>query len=487
MIKRILPLILVVFCFGGCTLAPKYTRPEPPVPSQWPTGPAYKTDTAAVKGPMTVDLGWRTFYAGQQLQQVIDLAIRNNRDLRIAVLNIQKARAIYRISYTALLPSIDGSGVKTEQRFPSDLSSAKDISTDTPVASIARQYNVGVGTSGYEIDLFGRVRSLKDQALEQYLATEEAQRAARISLMAEVANAYLALAADRERLGLAKETLRAQQSSYDLIDKRFTVGASSELDLKQAQTRVDAARVDVALYTRLTAQDENALTLLVGTSVPVELLPKELGSGIMISEMAFSEVPSDALLGRPDILQSEHQLKAANANIGAARAAFFPRITLTTSVGTSSAHLSGLFAAGSTAWTFIPQVTVPIFERGVNWANLTIAKADREIMVNQYEKAIQAAFREVADALAQRGTVDDQIAAQQSLVNATEQTYRLSDARYKSGIDSYLAVLDAQRSLYSAQQGLIGLRQVKLSNLATLYKALGGGREEAETKGGAGK
>ncbi len=476
MIRRIVPLVVLLVGlagFTGCTLAPEYSRPTPPIPSSWPSGPAYKADSISHTGSLTADLGWRTFYADERLRKVIDLALANNRDLKIAVLNIEKTRAYYRIQYMALLPAVEGKATKTEQRFPVDLSSGLD-DYSLPAATISRSYSLTVGTSSYEIDLFGRIQSLKDQALEQYLATEEAQRSARISLIAEVANAYLALAADRERLRLAQETLKAQQTSYDLIEKRFTVGASSELDLRQIQTRVDAARADMAFYTGLTAQDENALTLLVGSQVPSDLLPKELGSGMILNDIAMNEVPSEALLRRPDILQAEHQLKSANANIGAARAAFFPKIALTTNVGTSSAHLSGLFGAGSRAWTFIPEITIPIFERGLNWANLTIAKADREIMINQYEKAIQKAFREVADALAQRGTVGDQIAAQESLVDATAQTYRLSDARYNMGIDSYLSVLDAQRSLYSAQQGLIAMRLAKLTNLATLYKALGG-------------
>jgi multidrug efflux system outer membrane protein len=330
-----------------------------------------------------------------------------------------------------------------------------------------------LGISSWEIDFFGRIRSLKESSLEQYLATEQALRSAQISLMAEVASVYLTYAADGENLKLAQSTLAARLATYNLIQRRFDVGASSALDLRQAQTTVEAARVDVAGYTRLVALDENALNLLVGAPVPPELLPAELNAVTPPKDISPG-LASDQLLRRPDILQAENQLKAANANIGAARAAFFPRISLTSSIGTSSMELSGLFKAGSGVWAFAPDITLPIFDAGSRFASLKVAKADRDIFLAQYEKAIQTAFREVADALAQRGTLGDQIAAQESLVEASAETYSLSNARYMQGIDSYLAVLDAQRSLYAAQQGLITLRLAKLNNMVTLYKALGG-------------
>jgi multidrug efflux system outer membrane protein len=340
-----------------------------------------------------------------------------------------------------------------------------------------KQYNANVGISSWELDFFGRIRSLQDRALEQYLATEQARRSLQIALIAEVANTFLAYAADRESLKLAQETLQSQDASYRLIEHRFRVGVSNEVDLRQAQTRVDAAKRDIALNTSRVAKGENALALLVGLPVPAELLPAQL-----IADTAFNDITiglsSEELLKRPDILQAEHQLKAANANIGAARAAFFPRIALTSNIGTTSDALSRLFKAGSSAWLFVPQITMPIFDARL-WSALKGIKVEREIVLAQYEKAIQAAFREVADALAQKGTMEDQLMAQQSLVNATAETYRLSDARYKSGIDSYLPVLDAQRSLYIAQQVLITLRLVKLANLVTLYKVLGGGSDSA--------
>jgi outer membrane protein, multidrug efflux system len=468
MIRYALLIIFTVVCLTGCgTMAPRYDRPEPPIPPAWPTGPAYKGPAAGQTGPAAADVGWRKFYTDEKLQMVINLALNNNRDLRVATLNIEKARALYRIQRADLFPTVLAAGSGSEQRQPAAISM-------TGESMVARQYSVGLGFTSYELDLFGRVRSLNDRALEQYFSSEQARRSFQIALIAEVANTYITLAADRERLTLARDTLESQEASYRLMAHRFRVGVSTELDLRQAQTRVDSAKVDIAFYTGRVAQDENALTLLAGASVPSELLPARMSADAVLSDITVG-LPSEELLKRPDILQAEHLLKAAQASIGAARAAFFPRITLTTAFGTVSPELSGLFGAGSDTWGFAPQITLPIFDAGRNMAVLGVAKADREIFLAQYEQAIQGAFREVADALAQRGTLGDQMAAQQSLVNATDATFRLSDARYKSGIDSYLGVLDAERSLYSAQQGLIAIRLARLSNLVTLYKVLGGG------------
>jgi multidrug efflux system outer membrane protein len=465
MIRKGLPIILTVICLAGCTMTPTYTRPTAPVPARWPTGPVY-TEAAAGTGSEAGAIGWRRFYVDEKLQKLISLALSNNRDLRIAALNIERARALYRIQRAELYPAVGASGGYSEQRVPADISQTGEGMT-------SREYSANVGVSAWEIDFFGRIRSLKDRALQQYLATEQASRSAEISLAAEVANAYVMFAADRENLKLAQSTLEAQEATYKLIQRRFEVGASSELDLRQAQTRMEAARVDTARYNRQVALDENALSLLVGSSVPADLLPGELTTDTVLRDVSPG-LSSEVLLLRPDILQAESLLKAANANIGAARAAFFPRIVLTGSIGTVSDDLSRLFMAGSNTWTFAPQFTMPIFDTRV-WSALTTIKVEREIALAQYEKAIQVAFREVADALAFRGTAGHQIAAQESLVQASADTYRLSDARYTKGIDSYLPVLDAQRSLYSAQQGLITLRLVKLTNLVTLYKALGGG------------
>lgn len=458
------------FCLNGCsTMAPKYTRPAAPVTAAWPSGPAYTAEVAKQSQKQLADIQWGEFFVDPQLQKVIELALTNNRDLRVAALTIEATRAMYQIQRAVLFPQIDGTAAGIVQRVPADLST-------TGQAATARLYNVGLGVSAYELDLFGRVRSLKDQALEQFLATEQARRAVQICLVAEVANNWLTLAANRERLKLAQDTLESQQSSFNLIRQRYEAGASSLLDLRQAQTRVDSARVDIAFFTAQLAQSENALNLLVGKPVPPELLPTKLGSVTALKELVPG-LPSDVLLRRPDILQAEHSLKAANANIGAARAAFFPRISLSSSFGTASAKLTDLFQPGQAVWSFAPQISVPLFDAGSNLANLNVAKAECEIAVAQYEKAIQTAFREVADTLASLGTLGDQLEAQLSLTEATADSYRLSEARYIRGVDSYLEVLDSQRSTYSAQQNLINVRLARLANQVTLYKVLGGGGE----------
>ena len=467
--NRSFPLLLCMFTAltVGCSLAPTYSRPEAPVPAAWPDGPVY-TQRQTVVGTTDVSkIKWKEFFVDEKLLRIIDLALANNRDLRVAALNVERTRALYRIQRSELFPMVDAAGAWSKERVPG-------IVSGTGQPATVELYNVNLGISSWELDLLGRIRSLKDAALERYLATEQARVSAQISLVSEVASTYLTLAADRENLKLAQSTFETQRETYEMIRRRAEVGTSSDLDLRQAQTRVDAARVDIARYTSQVSLDENALTLLVGSPVPADLLPDALS--YVTSPRDFTPgLPSEALQHRPDILQAESLLKAANANIGAARAAFFPRITLTTSIGTTSDQLSGLFKSGSETWSFVPQIVLPIFDAGSRWANLDVAKADREIALSQYEKAIQTAFREVADALARRGTLGDQMDAQRSLVDASAESYRLSDARYARGIDSYLNVLDAQRSLYSAQQGLIAVRLARLTNLVTLYKVLGGG------------
>jgi multidrug efflux system outer membrane protein len=433
------------------------------VPASWPASSGPQADNTK---QAAADVPWKEFIVDEKLQKVIGLALSNNRDLRVAALNVQRTQALYRIQRAELLPSVNAGAVFSKERVPGILSGSGQPKT-------TELYNVNVGISQWEIDLFGRIRNLSDAALEQFFAVEQARASAQIALVAEVANVYLALAADRENLKLAQSTLETQQETYEMIRRRAEVGASSDLDLRQAQTRADAARVDIARYTSQVALDENALRLLVGSPVPPELLPDALDD--VAAPRDFTPgLPSEVLQRRPDILQAEAQLRAAHANIGAARAAFFPRIALTTSIGTTSDQLSGLFTSGSETWSFIPQIVMPIFDART-WAAYDVTKVDREIALAQYEKAIQAGFREVADTLAQRETLGDQLRAQQSLVEASEAGYRLSDARYTRGIDSYLRVLDAQRSLYSAQQGLIVVRLARLANLVTLYKVLGGG------------
>lgn len=460
---------LILLTLSACTLAPTYERPAAPVADTWPSGPAYQATASQAQSAAAIP--WRSFVLDNQLRQVIDLALANNRDLRIATLNVDKFRALYQIERAQLFPHVNANAGASVQRVPATLSGS-----GSPV--IRRQYSVGLGVSAWELDLFGRVQSLKDQALEEFLATDEARRAAQISLIAAVAESYLTLAADRAQLELARQTLESRKTSFDLIRKRFDAGVSSALDLQQAQTTIDTARLAVARFTQLVAQDENLLTLLVGTPVPAELLPAQLVEESALVQEVAAGLPSETLLERPDILATEHRLKGANANIGAARAAFFPRIALTGSVGFGSNQLSSLFKSGSGAWSFAPQITLPIFDAGSNRAGLKAANVERDIAVAEYEKAIQTAFREIADTLAERGTIDEQLAAQQSLTDATTESFRLSQARYDKGIDSYLTLLDAQRSLFSAQQNLIATRLTRLANRVALYKALGGGASE---------
>ena len=463
----------IVVCLGGCTLAPKYARPAAAVPAEWPVSAAYQDLQAATNAPEASQLMWREFFSDEKLQQVIGAALTNNLDLRLAALNVEQARALYGIQRAELLPTVSAVGSGSKQRVPADLSTTGHRQT-------VGQYSADLGVASWEIDFFGRIRSLKDRALEEYLATEQARRSAQILLVSSVAEAYLTLAADRESLRLAETTLVSQQGAYRLIKRRYDLGLVPELDLYRAQTQVDAARGDVASFNQRVAQDENALNLLVGSQTPSELLPAQLGD-VTLPKDIRAGLSSEVLLRRPDVLQAENLLKAANADIGAARATFFPRISLTAAIGTASSELSGLFKAGSGTWNYAPQIAMPVFDART-WYAFKAAKVQRELAVTRYEKAIQGAFREVADALAVRGTVDRQVSAQQSLVHAVSETYRLSSARYDKGVDSYLNVLDAQRSLYGAQQGLVSLRLTKLASLVRLYAVLGGGADPSESR-----
>ena len=460
---RLVALVPAALALAACTMIPKYQRPAPPVPPAWPEGAA---PAEAAPGAVAAETRWEDFFTDKRLAGVIGLAVQNNRDLRVASLTVDKVQALYRIQRSELFPTVGILAQGEKIRVPGK-------ETDSGVAKTTSAYSVNLGTTAWEIDLFGRIRSLKAAALEQYLASQQARRAAQISLVAAVAGEWLALAADTESLQLAKDTLDAQQASYDLILKSRDAGIASDLDLRQAQTQVETARVALAAFAGQIATDRATLDVLAGTPVPPDLLPDRLSE--VSGATLLAGVPSDVLLGRPDILGAEHQLKAANANIGAARAAFFPRISLTAAVGTVSSELSGLFAAGSGSWTFAPQIAAPLFTGGFNKANLDSAKIDRDIAVAQYEKAIQSAFAEVTSGLTLRTTLVSQREAQQALVDALDATYRLSEARYKVGIDSYLAVLVAQRALFAGQQILINARFAEQANLVTLYKVLGGG------------
>jgi multidrug efflux system outer membrane protein len=459
---------------AGCTMAPKYNRPAAPVPGNWPTGQAYDSaETASENAKAAADLKWQDFFTDEKLRQVVQLSLTNNRDLRVSMLNVERARSLYRIQRNEMLPSLSASAGGGRRRVPADLSGSDHRAT-------LEQWNVDLGVYSWELDFFGRIRSLKQRALQEFFATAQARRSAQILLVSSVANTYLTLAADRENLALSETTFTNQQGSYDLVKKRFDLGLTPELDLFRARTQVETARGDVARFKQLVAQDENALNLLVGTPIPSELLPGGLKDVAPTSEISAG-LPSDVLLRRPDVLRAEAMLRASYADIGAARAAFFPRISLTATLGTASGDLSGLFKSGSGTWSYAPQVVMPIFDTRT-WSALRTTKVQREIALAEYEGVIQSAFREVADALAVRGTVDQQVSAQTALVEAVSQTYRLSNFRYEQGIDNYLAVLDAQRSLYGAQQGLVSLRLAKLANQVRLYGVLGGGWREVPEK-----
>jgi len=450
----------------GCTLAPRYARPSPPVRETWPSGPAYRDLTAVTNTPCTAETAWREIYTDAGLRGVIEMALTNNRDLRIASMSVERARAYYGIQRAGLLPAVDAVGSASKARTPGDLASSGKAQT-------TERYDANLGVAAWEIDFFGRIRSLKDRALEEFYASEQARRSVQILLVSSVAQAYFALAADRANLRLSQNTLEAQQAAFDLVQRRYDLGLVPELELFRAQTPLEVARRDVALYQQRVAEGENALNLLAGGPVPIELLPADLDA-VCPPRGVSAGLSSAVLLNRPDVQEAESLLKAANADLGAARAAFFPRVTLTAALGTASGELSGLFEAGSGAWSYAPKIVMPIFDART-WSAHKAARVQRELAVAQYEKAIQSAFREVADALAAQGSVGTQLGAQQSLVKALSETYRLAQSRFDKGIDSYLGVLDAQRSLFAAQQALNFLRLQKLSNDARLYAVLGGG------------
>ncbi|USS53579.1 efflux transporter outer membrane subunit [Pseudomonas kermanshahensis] len=459
-------LILCAALLCGCSLAPDYQRPDTPVATQYPQGPAYAGDVQ--KHPTIED--WRQVFHDPALRQLIDSALANNRDLRSAALNVEAYRAQYRIQHAELLPKVSANGQGQRQYLPRRM-------TGTDQGMISSTTAATLGVSAYELDLFGRLRSLSDQALLTYLASDQARRSTQLSLVASVASVYLTWRADQELLTLANETLAADERSLRLTANQRRAGTVSALDQIQARTSVDSTRAAVARYKRQVAQDLNQLTVLVGAPVADGLGALPLADEQIASLQAG--LPSDLLQRRPDILQAEYQLRAANADIGAARAAFFPSISLTANAGSTSPALSGLFDAGSGTWLFQPQINLPIFTAGSLRASLDYAQLQKDIQVAQYEKAIQSAFQEVADGLAARATYQRQLQAQRDLVASNQRYYNLAEHRYRIGVDSSLTFLDAQRSLFSAQQGLINDRLAQLVAEVNLYAALGGGWEEA--------
>lgn len=445
---------------AGCTsMAPKYERPAAPVAAAFSD-----TATAGATRP-AADIAWQSFFVDERLKRLIEIALKNNRDLRVAVLNIEAARATYGVRRADLYPNL-GAGL-TGQRGPSQLT-----------GRLTSLFNAGIQLSTWELDLFGRIQSLGHAAAAQYLGSEEGRKAAQISLVTAVANTYLSLLADDELLAITRDTLGTREDSFKLNKLKFDNGAASELDLRQAESLLEAGKVTLAALTRQRAVDENALVLLLGQAIPADLPPPlAIGEQRLAADLPAG-LPSEVLTRRPDVRQAEQQLIAANANIGAARAAFFPRISLTGSAGSASSELDGLFKSGTKAWTVSGSLIQPIFDAGRNSANLDLAKTNREIALAQYEKSIQNAFREVQDALAGRATLGEQARAQLAQANAEQTRFKLADLRYRNGAASYLDVLDAQRALFTAQQAVVQVQAAVVQNQVTLYKVLGGGWTE---------
>nr|WP_315593976.1 efflux transporter outer membrane subunit [uncultured Cupriavidus sp.] len=466
---------LLLLALTACTLEPTYERPASPVPNAYPVGAAYDSartgnnsgaSQTQAQAP-AASLGWQDFFTDARLRRLIELGLANNRDLRVATLSIDQARAQYRIQRAAQFPAINANAGFSSTRLTGDL---RPPGQDPTINA----WTAGVGFSAFELDVFGRVRSLKHEALEQYLAIEEVRRSTQISLVGEIASAYLTWQADQQLLKLSQDTLKLQEDAAEMVSRSKKAGGMAEIDMHRTRTQVETARVDVEQYTRQVAQDENALGLLIGGPLPADLpAPQPFDNSSFVAELP-SGLPSALLEQRPDIMAAEHRLKAANANIGAARAAFFPQISLTAGVGLASTTLAGLFTGGA-AWAFAPQVTLPIFNAGANQAQLDSSNVRKEINVAQYERTIQGAFREVADGLAARGTYDRQAAAQASLQKEVGETRRLAEMRFKNGVDDYFAVFDAQRQLYEAQKKLVTIQLARLTSRAQLYKALGGG------------
>ncbi|WP_370599659.1 efflux transporter outer membrane subunit [Pseudomonas nitroreducens] len=451
------PLLLI----AGCSMAPTYERPDAPVAANW-SGPAAQPGRAAS------NLDWQTFIVDSELRDLVNIALNNNRSLRQTLLDIEQARAQYRIQRSERVPGLSASANGNRQRLPGDLSSNGS-------SGVSSSYQVGLSLPEYELDLFGRVKSLTDAALEQYLATEDAARSAQIALIAEVSQAYLSYDGAQRRLLLTEQTLASREDSLALIAQRRSAGAATALDYQEALGLVEQSRAELESNARQKQQSLNALVLLLGTPDAASRIPLvPLDKPMLVQDIAPG-TPSELIERRPDIRAAEHQLKARNADIGAARAAFFPRISLTGSFGTSSAEMSGLFDGGSRSWNFVPTLSLPIFDAGRNSANLDLAKVRKDSAVAAYEGTIQTAFREVADALAATDTLRREEIARRALANTTEETLKLAKARYEGGVDSHLRYLDAQRSNFINEAAYIETSTQRQIALVDLFRALGGG------------
>ena len=464
--KRRVSLFAASLVVGGCTLGPAYERPAPAVPMSWPVGDAYLKRSEAD----LPNVGYRDLFHDPKLQAVIAQSVTNNQDVRFALANVETARGQLQAQRAALLPNVAGTTGATRSR-------GGIVEASNGVVSSSAQrtaYNVNVGLSAFEIDLFGRVRSLSDAALQQYLSTEAAVRAARLTLVGQVATTYLTLATDRSLLVIARDTVTTASRSVELTRARLAGGVAPRSDVRQAETVLAQARADLAQQTTLVAQDRNALELLVGAPVSDADLPDTIEAvDGMLDELPVG-LDSQVLLRRPDVVQAEYQLRSANARIGAARAAFFPTISLTAVAGLASNALSTLATGNAFAWSVGPTISLPIFDAGLREGNLVVAESQRDAAVATYQRTIQSAFRDVADALARRGTIGDQFRAQADLEAAARDSYALADARYREGIDPFLTSLDAQRTLYNARRSLATVRLTRATNLVTLLRVLGG-------------
>ncbi|MGQ0700431.1 MAG: efflux transporter outer membrane subunit [Panacagrimonas sp.] len=473
---RWIPLVLAA-ALAGCNLAPIYERPAAPVPGNLPQGEAYPA--LADDNAVIADSGWRDFFTEPALRDVIELALLNNRDLRVALANVEQARAQYGVQRAALFPAISADAGLDASRSRNSGNGDEDGGS----GGVQRSYAANVGLAAFELDLFGRLRNLSAAAQEEFLATAAAQQTTRISLIAEVASAYVSLASAREQLSITRQALASRQRVLELTRARQRAGVASGLDTRQADTSYQQVRADVAQFTANAAQARNALILLVGGEVPDALLPSDLEQPALTLASLPIGLPSDVLLARPDVRAAEHRLMAQHANIGAARAAFFPRISLSAVLGTAGGSLSDLFSAGSRTWSFAPGANLPLFDGGANRNNLDFAQASRDAAVATYEQTIQIAFREVADALARRATIDEQVQAQQDLTRSAAEALAIAEARYRVGSDTFLNVLSSQQTLQSAQVNRVTSSATRASNMIELYRALGGGQLEADEDG----
>jgi len=454
---------------AGCSLIPDYTRPALPVSTGYPAGFAA---AASAGQAAAADVGWRDFVVDPVMAELIALSLANNRDLRVAIDNVEAAEATYRSDHANLFPTIDATGSGQFERLP-------PAATGVPEAEHLNAYNLGLSAASYELDVFGKIRSQAAQAHEQFLSDAETRQSMQISLVAQIAAEYLTWLADRDSILVSANTAMAAQRSYDLQKLSATKGNGTALDVAEAEITLRTSQASEQQYARAAAQDLDEIVLLAGAALPMALLSRMNAAQGLDAQPHFPAVPpglpADLLERRPDIRAAEHNLLAANANIGAARAAFFPSVTLTGNGGTTSGGIGKLFAAGTAAWLFEPNISVPIFDAGQNFANLDYAKVEKRIEIANYEKAIQSAFHDVADALAARATYTRQVAFEQQLVAADTRNYSLSKMLFEAGIDNYLSVLVAQSSLFSAQLSLVALKLSEQQNLITLYKALGGG------------